>query len=183
MKHKVTTYSLKEVNGLYLPVNGRYIVTTDDVRNMIAGLQATLARMENGESVSDISFSENQSLLDDILTNGEWLINEEAMEYCYEPYKAKPGISGQCVYFMLSRRDTQRIKIGSTIDLYNRTKEHHQSQEGKSPYVVALCKTPQFREFERLLHRKFVDHHTLKRQSEWFTFQPVFDWLCETVRS
>lgn len=175
---QLITYSLKHVNGLYLPVRGRDIITLEDVDNMIAGLQATRDRMLHGETVSDIAFGESQALFNDILARGEWKINKAANEYCYAPYKAKPGVSGECVYFMLTPTDNQRIKIGCTIDLFNRTKEHHQSHEGRNPQVLALFKTPQYRQLERLLHKKFIDHHTLKRQSEWFKLQPVYDWLC-----
>lgn len=83
----------------------------------------------------------------------------------------QPRFSG--VYFVMCDGKPGQVKIGQSMDVYNRTKGlyHEYKQVMK---LIAYIDTPDPVATETLLHRKFRPYQV---QSEWFQHEPVELWL------
>lgn len=81
--------------------------------------------------------------------------------------------SGSCVYFMRAEDRPRLIKIGQTSHMSTRLTAHRKSHV--NPRLIALAKTPDHIEFEKLLHMYFYPFRSKWR--EWFDEEAVNDYL------
>lgn len=167
-----TAYNLRYSNGVLFCENRD--MTIDEATQLRDALNNSIELMNQGKSNADIAKLGEFTLAGKILKEGTWLLGENARIYAYEPYKAWFGYTGHCVYF-LHIEAKNWMKIGSTHDLYNRTKTHHkENTEYRGGKVVAFIQTPLSFQLEALFHKAFMKYRIRK---EVFQDEPVLLWL------
>ncbi len=166
-------FNLRYVDNLCFCEN--YEITLEQVEQLQNALSNTVRLMKNGYTNKDISNIARHNLFSKIMMNSNLVFGENAHQLAYEPYKPYQGASGNCVYF-LHIASKNWLKIGSTIDLYNRTKEYHQQQKEYRGYkVLAYIQTETlYEQLEKLLHKYFESKRIF---TEVFEPQPVINWL------
>lgn len=78
------------------------------------------------------------------------------------------------VYFVAHPDRPEQIKIGCSIDIYQRTKALYHELGKEYVRVLGYMETDAVYEVEEYLHLKFADHRI---EGEWFDYAPVVSWL------
>lgn len=159
-------------------------VSADDLRDIIARLTETyVAMVTTGKTQYELYFDVEMGTTSAAMA-------EVRIEYPFiHPFavynktgvnrpRKTPRFSG--VYVIGLEQSPDRVKIGYSIDLYERTKgiryelETWQGVEDPIFQTVAFIHTKYPQEIERILHAKFAKANIW---SEWFQREPVEEWL------
>lgn len=80
------------------------------------------------------------------------------------------------VYFVTHPDYPEQVKIGCSIDIYQRTKALYHEYGKKHVRVLGYIETDAPYEIEEFLHRKFA---SVRLSNEWFDYNTVIAWLIQ----
>ncbi len=83
------------------------------------------------------------------------------------------------VYFAEHPTKPGCIKIGCSVDIYQRTKALYHEYDKQHVDVIAYIETDAIYEIEEFMHRKFAQFHV---EGEWFLRAPIVEWLEEAIK-
>lgn len=107
--------------------------------------------------------------------DAKWMIAPDA-RYTYNGKNRRNPryLSGECVYFVEHPVFPGLAKIGSTDDLFRRSKELYREHALRPVTTLAFIQTPLFRALEAYLHMAFASQ---RREGEWFRLERVLWFL------
>jgi len=180
MANKVIAHIRRDYGKLFIKddYTGDYL-NLDDLHKMIQELTALAYEMSVGKSQHDLK----QEIY---AYSIRYMWASAVIHYPFEhPYlywsgeysgnnrsPKEPRFSG--VYFITHPDKPELIKIGCSVDIYQRTKGLFHEYGKKPLRVVGYIETDEQFEVESFLHNKFS---ALRDEKEWFDYWRVIEWL------
>lgn len=155
----IINYALSMRDNVYtIQLQNEYI-TVEELTNIIQGLQHTLSLLNMKQTYQQIERDAALKMLITIAKNATWLFGNSLNGFQYYPKKQRSvhSHSGECVYFMSHAIYPGFVKIGRSIDVYQRMKALNQEYKNKTATLLAIAQTSQYIQLERLFHKYFED--------------------------